>query len=90
MLESVYHEVTETGNLFLCFTIENLKHFLHFFFNFSVMKLLMVKKKLLTGESACPLDLPVDEKVVEDESTEDEDETVQVLHGWFVDDGSEN
>lgn len=53
-------------------------------------KLLIIQKKWLTGESACPLDLPVDEKVVEDESTEDEDEAVQVLHGWFVNDGSEN
>lgn len=48
-LESVYHEVIETGNLFLCFTIENLKPFLHFFY-FSVMsfrkKLLIIQKKM--------------------------------------------
>lgn len=38
----------------------------------------------------CPLDFSVDEKVVQDHSTEDEDRTVQVLHGWLIDDGSQD
>lgn len=38
----------------------------------------------------CPLDFPVDERVVEDQPTEDEDGTVQVLHGWLINDGSQN
>lgn len=38
----------------------------------------------------CQLDPPVDEKVVEDKSTEDEDSTVQVLQGWLINDGSQN
>lgn len=36
--------------------------------------------EVLTGDFACPLDLPVDEDEVEDESAEDEDDTVQVHH----------
>lgn len=46
--------------------------------------------EVLTGDSACPLDLPEDENEVKDESTEDEDDTVQVLHGRLVDDRSNN
>lgn len=46
--------------------------------------------EVLTGGFACPLDLPVDEHEVEDEPAEDEDDTVQVLHGRLVDDGSNN
>lgn len=46
--------------------------------------------ELLTGDFACPFDLPVDEDEVEDESAEDEDDTVQVHHGRLIDDGSNN
>lgn len=46
--------------------------------------------KVVTGDFACPLDLPVDEDEVEDESAEDEDDTVQVHHRRLIDDGSNN
>lgn len=45
---------------------------------------------MLTGDFACPLDLPVDEDEVEDESAEDEDDTVQVQQRRLIDDGSNN
>lgn len=46
--------------------------------------------EVLTGDFACPLDLPVDEDEVEDESAEDEDDTVQVQQRRLIDDGSNN
>lgn len=38
----------------------------------------------------CPIDFSVDEKVVQDRSTEDEERTVEVLKGWLVDDGRQD
>lgn len=47
-------------------------------------------KSKRTHKIVCPLDLPVDERVVEEKSTEDEDSTVEVLQFWFINDGSQN
>lgn len=49
-----------------------------------------VAGRQLTWDSLCPLDFSVDEKVVQDYSTEDEDRTVEVLNGWLIDDGRQD
>lgn len=47
-------------------------------------------KNRLTHEFACPVDLPVNKRVVEEKSTEYEDRTVEVLQVWLINDGSQD
>lgn len=41
-------------------------------------------------EIASPADLTVYKGVIEEESTEDEDRTVEILELWLIDDGSQD
>ena len=50
----------------------------------------MSVKSQLTHDFACPVDLPVDERVVEEKSTEDEDSTIEVLQFWLINDGCQD
>lgn len=60
-------------------------------FNFDRNSWISVKmKSKLTHDVACPFDLQVDERVVEEKSTEDEDSAVEVLQLWLVNDGSQD